>query len=246
MKCPSCGNGLHIEDEKCPYCGKENPYYKKHRLAMRKYQKDFNEVKEEVYKKTGSFTGLNTKIKAIAILAVLNLVLLLLGRNAWNIRYFYEEKRIEKHNEEYMAVLDRLESEKDYFALGAYWTYAYSYHTIDNEYFQVSKMGVYYRAVYEDLMDLMNDDGYMDVEKKIKYLCEHFEMMYEFAKQDEYDNPECFTEKHLSAMNDMKEEVKCLLITYGNLTEEEAEMFETYSSGQKQLALERGLGGYAE
>lgn len=246
MKCPSCGNGLHMEDEKCPYCGKENPYYKKHRLAMRKYQKDYNDVKEDVYKKTGSFTGMHTKITAIAVLAVLNMELFLLGKNAWDIHYLWEEKQINRHSAEHVAVIDRLETEKDYFALGTYWDKVYLYGSTYNEYYQICWMSHYYIRVYAQLMDLTNEDTYTSIEEKIKNLCSDIEYMYEFSVQEEYDDPSCFSERHLQAMDDIKEELKCLLITYCNLTEAEAEEFPGYSNGQKQLVLERGIKKNAE
>ena len=40
MKCKNCNANLQIEDEKCPYCGAENPYAKKHRADMKKYAGD--------------------------------------------------------------------------------------------------------------------------------------------------------------------------------------------------------------
>lgn len=246
MKCPSCGNDLHIEDEKCPYCGKENPYYKKHRLAMKKYQKEFNDVKEDVYRKTGRLTSLQVKALAIAILLLLNMGLMILGKNAWGIHYYFEKIYVDKHNEEYLAVMEQLESEKDYFALGCYYGTVFRYGSYDNEYYRICRMSHFYSQVYAEIMDLKNENGWNTMEGKIKYLCEDIEYMYECSVQDDYDDPMYFGERHRAAMEDIKEEVKGLLITYANLTEEEAELFATYSNGQKQLVLEKAVAGNEE
>ena len=48
MKCKNCNANLQIEDEKCPYCGAENPFAKKHRADMKKYAGEFASTREEV------------------------------------------------------------------------------------------------------------------------------------------------------------------------------------------------------
>lgn len=47
MKCPGCGSNLTIDDEKCLFCGQENPFAKKHRKEMRHFTKEFNKTKRK-------------------------------------------------------------------------------------------------------------------------------------------------------------------------------------------------------
>ena len=68
MKCEHCGNNLGIEDEKCPYCGKENKFAWKHNKDMDRYEADYESVKEEVLSNSRHFNGLAVRITITAIL----------------------------------------------------------------------------------------------------------------------------------------------------------------------------------
>ncbi len=247
MKCHSCGGELHIDNEKCPYCGCNNPHYQRHRLAMKKYQSDYETVKSNVYGRTGAFMRRNARITVIAVLALLNVVMLALYINVWDIYYYFEGQSVKRNAQIHREALAQLESEKDYFALAAY----YDAHNLDyvdalDEYRKVCAMSRTYYQVYRGLTELGEEDPYRSTERRIQTLCEEIEYMYRYSQQADYDRPECFRREHVEAMEDIKKNVEALLITYGNVTEEEAAGFEQLSNAQKQLALERGIGGYEE
>ena len=247
MKCQSCGSELHIEDERCSYCGNANPHYKKHRLEMKKYQKDYEAVRKNVYTKAGIFTKHNAKITVIAVLALLNVVMLILYVNAWDIHYFLERQAVKRNAAVHREALAEMEAQGDYFALVAYYDeHNLNYGSALDEYWNVCAVSRGYYEVYKGLTELTQENIYTSMEKQIQSVCEDFEYMYRYSEQKEYDRPECFRREHVEAMEDMKERVKYLLITYGNVTEEEAERFAQLSNAQKQLALERGVGGYEE
>ena len=44
MKCTFCGAPLTLKDEKCPYCGSQNPDILKHRSDMKHYQSEFKKT----------------------------------------------------------------------------------------------------------------------------------------------------------------------------------------------------------
>ena len=247
MKCHSCGNELHMEEERCPYCGVENPYYKKHRFAMKKYREDYNEVKEDVYKKTGFFTGLTVKITIIAVLAAVNIGVLFLYKNCWSIERYIKTREIADHRDTYAKVMDELEAEGRFYELSVYYDENCLYYgDVFEEYEKVTRMCSYYMSIYRDLVMLGKgqEEVYATTEEVIARLCENIENMYKCSVQKEYDNPECFRESHKEAMEKIKEDVKCLLIAYANLTPEQAEGFEGLSNGRKQIAIEEGLGLY--
>jgi len=249
MKCHSCGNDLHIEEERCPYCGAENPYYKKHRFVMKKYRKEFDDVKEDVYKKTGLFTGLTVRITIIAILAAMNIGVLLVNRNVWNIERYRIERNNKEHYEEYAKRLDEMEAEERFYELSVFWEenslyYGESFDAYNN----IASVCNYYEQIYREILMLEKEYefDYMTQEKRISVLCDNIDYMYGYMIQKEYSNPECFNEQHTKAMEKVKERVECMLVAYAHLTPEEAEQFWELSDGRKQLAIEKGLGLYEE
>lgn len=243
MKCHSCGYELHIEDEKCPHCGKANPYYQKHRADMGKYEQDFSAVKQDVYKKTGFFTGLTVKITMIAVLVALELSVLVFHHYSWDIRRAWYENKAEKHVEEYTEKLDELEQSGRYIEFAIFYE-TNRLHSCDAyaEYRKVQRMCDSYRTVYHDFMQLNVEDSFVTTEEKMVQLCDDLERLYEASERKEYDAAECFGEQHMQAMEDMLEDVKAFLVTYAGLTKEEAENFSNLSNARKQLALEGGLG----
>lgn len=249
MKCHSCGNDLHMEEERCPYCGVENPYYKKHRFAMKKYRKEFDDVKEDVYKKTGIFTGLTVRITIIAVLAAINIGMLLINRNVWNIERYRIEKHNQEHREEYSGRLDELEAEGKFYELAVFWEeYSLYYGDSFEEYKKIADVCSRYADIYRGILNLEKEYefDYMTQTERITDLCENMEFMYGYMIPKEYDNPECFNEQHTAAMEKVKERVTCMLSVYAHLTPEEAEQFWELSNGRKQLAIEKGLGLYEE
>lgn len=67
MKCKNCGSNLEIENAYCPYCGRENPFAKKHRDDMKKYASDYNSTKDEVISRS---RNVNTKAVKAAVIAL--------------------------------------------------------------------------------------------------------------------------------------------------------------------------------
>lgn len=243
MKCPSCGYGLHIEDEKCPHCGKDNPYYKKHRADMGKYEQDFSEVKQEVYEKTGFFTGLTVKITIIAVLVAMELGVLVFHYFSWDIRDAIREKRAVENAEEYTEKLNELELAGRYIELAEFYD-ENSLYSCDEykEFYKVQWVCRRYQYVYEGFMGLKAERSYETPQDRIVQLCENLEALYKACERGEYDNPDYYSEQHVQTIENILENVEAFLVAYGNLTEEEAENFPNLSNARKQLALERGLG----
>lgn len=243
MKCHSCGYGLHIEDEKCPHCGMENPYYKKHRADMGRYEKDYSEVKQHVYKKTGFFTGMTVKITIIAVLVALEMGALVFHHYSWDVRRAINKSDAKRNMDIYTEELDRLEQEGDFKRFAIFYELK-NLGSVDEyeEYWKVYRMSSAYQYVYDDFVRLLCDDDYMDKDERIQNLCDNLEYMYEVAERNEYDEEEWYSEAHVQAMERMKEDVKAMLVAYGGLSKEEADNFENLSNARKQLALEGGLG----
>ncbi|MGN0156099.1 MAG: hypothetical protein ACI39N_02540, partial [Lachnospiraceae bacterium] len=78
MKCKYCGANLAIEDEKCPFCGKPNPFMTKHRSEMKRFTKEFEKTKSEVIEKSNRFNSWTIRVTVIAVLVALNVTVLLM------------------------------------------------------------------------------------------------------------------------------------------------------------------------
>ena len=243
MKCPSCGYGLHIEDEKCPHCGKENPYYKKHRADMGKYEQDYSEVKRDVYAKTGFFTKLTVKITVIAVLVALELGTLVFHHFSWDIKSAINKQRAEKNVEEYTRKLNELEQAENYIGLAEFYDRKDLYCCDEyKEFYKVHWVCSLYARVYDDFMELNAKRSYDTPQQRIVQLCSDLEDLYDSCERGEYDSPVYYSEQHTKTMEKILENVEAFLVVYGNLTEEEAENFPNLSNARKQLALEGGLG----
>lgn len=71
MKCESCGGNLTLEDVVCPYCEAVNPHAIEHIRQMKRYQKDYEGTKEQVYDVTKRYVSVSVRIIVIAVLIVL-------------------------------------------------------------------------------------------------------------------------------------------------------------------------------
>lgn len=245
MKCESCGNELHIEDEKCPYCGTPNPHYQEHRADMNRYAQDYGRTKSEVLQKTNFFTGYTVKITIIAVLAALELALLLVRSNSWDIIYYFKVREIERNQTEYQRILDEYEQNGDYIAFYAYFSEKNLYSAEEfDEYDKVEEACMSYSYAYNTMMKLVAGSSYMDYEDDIEYICEELEYLYESLEPREYEDESRYSGQHGETLAALKQEVQYLLITYGGLDEETAANFEELSSARKQLALEEGMRQY--
>lgn len=242
MKCQACGSALHIEEEKCPHCGKENPYYKKHRQEMHAYRQEFSEVKQDVYKKTGMFTGLTVKISIIAVLIAAQLMMLFTHENTWRISREWKTKKAEQRLEEHGEALERLEKERNYLEFIVYYEENnLNYVEALKEYKVVSRICSEYRYLYKQLLSFLREEEYISKQQRVEYICESLETIYESMEQNEYSDAGCYGEAHREMMEAMKADISVLLVAYANIDKEEAEKFDTLSGGNKRIALERGL-----
>lgn len=244
MKCPSCGTGLHIENEKCPFCGNANPFYKEHRKEMGRYKEEFEDTKEKVYKKSHFFTGFTVQITAIAVLVAIESVLLFANSNMWAISGKILDYRAEKNYEEYTAKIREYEEAEDYQKLLAYIDLnSLSYKERYEEFYAIYGMCMNYNMARQYMMRLIHEDKYSFVseDESIRYICDYIGNFYKRAVPDTYSDEKAYSGIHAATIEKLRRDMELLLITYGQLTPEEAGEFEHMSIAKKQLILERGL-----
>lgn len=246
MKCNQCGGNLRIQDERCPYCGIENPHYKKHRAQMRYFQKEYQDTKEEVLQESRRFTGFTVRITVIAVLVALDLLMILLGRNAWDVARMLQQREIAKNLPIYQAELQRLEEQEDYIGLSYYYGSKSLYGNEKfREYQVVNQLCGDYGRVYTYLMRLGNEDEYTSdkdlvnyMNDSLDYICERLEKL----EEKNYYQPECYEGIHGETIETIKYNIQVLLTAYAGVPKEEAEKFWEMSEGQRHVTIEKGVG----
>ncbi len=248
MKCKYCGSDMSIEDAKCRYCGIENPYYKKHRADMRSYKDKFEKTRADVYEKTGHFTKATVKITAIAILVALNLIVLFILLNSWNISNFIIKYQTRLHVEEHREKLSELERTGDYIGLVNYYDYKSLYRVnLLDEFNKIKSVSMFYDNIYANIMRVaVEKNTYRSPQEYAAMINEDLNSIYDSMEKKEYDDEEEYSEAHVKAMQNALDQVYALLHTYCNVSREDLDHFADLSPAKRQLLIEEGVSVYEE
>lgn len=248
MKCNFCGNNLTIDDAKCPFCGKDNSFAKKHRSQMAHYEREFASTKQTVEKTTKRISATAIRITILAVLAALIfLVVMLKERYAYDIRSWIRSNNVEKNLQEHMQNMHDFEANREYFKLAYYYD---ELHLGDNknfkEYEMLAMVCKQYARGYSQIMDIKfgeESPGYTNQEK-LEYLSGNINSMYSWSEVRKYDRNNCYAEHHLACMEDAKDEMEAMLVKYCGITKEEAAKLESMPEAQREVLIGRGLGIY--
>lgn len=245
MKCKYCGSNLTIDDERCPFCGKANPFAEKHRSQMRHFTNEYNKTREDVIEKSNRFNSWTVKITIIAVLVAANLLLLYMTSNSWQIQKWMALNDVNRNLQTYSRTLQEYEENQDFIGFSTFYEDKYlGYSDHFKNYRSVQQVCASYQYFYQYLMDivLMDENTYYTKESRVEYMSEQLEYMYKYSKQEEYSDPNCFTPEHVECMNAAIAECHLLLKTYCGVTDEELAKFPTLSNARRQIIIERGLG----
>lgn len=246
MKCPSCGANLQIEDEKCPFCGVDNPFAKKHRSDMHYYNKEFHKTKQTVEQKTERFTLSAVKIAVIASLLTLNIIMAFLSAEGpYQIWKVQTKKDIQKNYIAYEEQLAAYEEEGNWCAMEAFYdvktlSMGQQYH----EYRIVAMAADYYNYMLQMLMNYASEDRYMDARQTGQRIAEYLEYFYDCVNRNAYqyeDYDICYEGTHGQALERMNKDLEAVLAAYAHLTPEEIESLQDYSETKKTSLIEEGL-----
>lgn len=251
MKCPKCGNNLTIDDEKCPFCGTDNPYAKKHREDMKHYEKEFTETQEDVLTASRHINAFMVKIAVISILTAVSICLFYFAANPYGILRKVNSMKISRNFSYYREQTERMEAERDYLGLSDFYN-RYELYNCDrlDEYSAVFRISGSYRDIYRKVSRLAyynkldKDDIYWNVSKELHYLADDLDSMYRCAEPSDYYLTESgsYDEPHRSFIDDCVQDVEDALTVYFHLTEEETDSLKTLSQGRREVLLEEGLG----
>lgn len=252
MKCEFCSGNMSIENERCPHCDAENPYYKAHRADMAEYARRFAATQSNVENKTNKFARRTFGITVSAVLVAINVVLILLLINMRDINYARDYNRNTKKAPKIAKEVGALEDARDYIAMSNY-TYSINMKTYQNamaEYNYVLDVANNYRRFVEKMNRIvLNDMGYLSISDVAKNINTFLESVYDvryvqYEKQKLYNSangPDYFSEKHLNSMDEMIGNMHAMLKTYLGFDDETIASFRDMSSTQRQLLIEERI-----
>lgn len=249
MKCPTCGSNLTIDDEKCLFCGTNNPFAVKHRKEMRRFTKEFNKTKDEVMEKSHHVNRWAVKVTLIAILFAANLGVLFFINNIYEFEHFFKERELENNYAIHKEKLDELEANRDYIAFARYCEDMDMYMSdLFDEYEKVNRACNSFSFLYKETMGIVTQEElqYYTHEQRLEYVAQNIEYVYEFARKPEYSDEEQHNSQHQACLDDLVEDMEAFVKTYYGLSDEEMESFEELSKARRQILLEEGIKQYEQ
>lgn len=244
MKCQYCGAPLDLDDNFCSHCGKLNEQVKQHVDDMKRFETEFTETRQEVYQTTKRYTAVTVRMGMIAVLVLLNVAVAIFGSRYYSFERMLGEADCERHFKEYAAILDAYLAEGNYHAFYNFMTEKHvpSYDSSYEQYNQVENLASQYIYIYEYLLKADMEDDVERRESLGKYITDNLEYFYENTDSERYSYYENIDrEENLKAIEDMKDKVEMLLVTYGGISKEDAAQFENYTSAKRAMLLEEGL-----
>lgn len=224
MKCKCCGAAVTMEEEFCPYCGALNEPARAHIEAMRRYQYDYQNTRQQVLRNANQQSRRHAQIIAVVILVAMNIILVALYMNIFLFQELFEEWKIKRHESEYQSQLEAYEAAGDYARLNALYSHSNLYSNKSlREYDAVADLADQYTRIQSQLFYLATDvDSYQTDSELLQRMSQNIQSFYEWlGKKDSYYYPERFSGSHLEAMEDMDRKLQAQLISFCGLTEEE-------------------------
>lgn len=244
MKCQHCGNNLNIEDKFCPYCGQPNPFAVKHQEEMERYEKDYEETKEDVLEQSSRFNRHTVRITIIAVMVALIAVTCVLFAKADDIRWWYMEKSIEAEAPAHRTAVEQLMAERDYLGMYSYFGRSrITYTSSLREYDAVYESSMYYKMFYDNLMTLQAKKTdpdryrYYTESELIEDISKNIHSVYETMVPQEY-NQEAYQEDKMAYMEDLRDQMEVMVSGYFGISPEKAEEMRSMNASRINVLLE--------
>ncbi|MFI3170285.1 MAG: hypothetical protein R3Y06_10110 [Faecalibacterium sp.] len=244
MKCPYCSAPLMIEDELCPYCGKENPYFTKHREDIKEFTEEFEETHQEVLQKVTHTSRISIRIIIICVLLVLNLLFFLCYNVIWNVDYWYRDWYTNHNEVQVRATLEAYSDAGDVLGLSEYCDHQISiYGTNIEDYYIIESAARQYTFIYRNLIELtvLQESSYYTTAECAESIAQNLEYYYYYVTPTKYSDPDTFNEEHQATLDMMTEKLEALLEAYLNIPPEEIPALLELSEARRAIAIEEGV-----
>ena len=242
MKCENCGGNLTLEDVVCPYCEAVNPHAIEHIRQMKRYQKDYEGTKEQVYDVTKRYVSVSVRIIVIAVLIVLIILCGVFSDEGYSLRRKIEMAKAEKNFEEYSELIEEYLENNEYYALYSF----FEAHCIEysaesyKEYQPLRHAVTQYYFLYSDVIRVIypySEQSLATYPGRIEGdLASLYKLYDEEYYINIYDNP-----KHKEDILKIEAQINALLVAYCGLTLEEAEMLKDMTQAQRMSLLEERM-----
>lgn len=245
MKCPNCGAQMGLEDALCPYCNTPNRYAVQHQSDMARYRDEYERTQEQVLQNT-SFVQRNGSL--LVILVVL-LVALMVGigllANAWDIGYSIRESNAEREMATDRQVLDAYLEEGDYGKFIGYYESNWLHMSSDDSYRALRTAAGAYVNVLQDLMPVIKPDRYSMSPNRISdtcgYIARDLITIYTVEEQYQYDLDTYLPNSKRVYLDDIRDRISAIAITYLGLTEEDIRNIPSISERKLASMIEEGI-----
>lgn len=160
MKCKYCGSNLELENEVCPFCGRENTKAKKYVKIKNDYQKEFDETKQKVKKqvkvnaRTGRVIFIALMLLVLAAMSAISNQYADVGTRIDN-REQKLEQEVKKNINSISATLEDMEKNREYLKMRNYiLTYSLSGHEEFDDYCRVFTAAESYGGIFNDILSI--------------------------------------------------------------------------------------------
>ena len=248
MKCEYCAGSLSIEEQRCPHCDAENPYYKAHRADMAAYAKRYKATEEKVVENSRRFNARAVNIAIIAVLVALIAIAIGVLVNADDIAYDMMVRRDTRNANAIAAYLGELEDARDYSGMALYQQVHYvygGYKTDLHQYSTVISVSSAYNSIVNSIVKLVYAKNIYDKPSSMaSTISRNISTMYLDTYGEHYLNhkdAEYYAPKHYAAMEDMINKTHLLFKTYLGFTQEEIDSFIDLTDAKRQVLLEEKI-----
>ena len=244
MKCKYCGGNLDLEHKFCPHCGRPNELAQQHIRDMEKYRGEFDRTQKDVYRHASKWSGIFARAIILAVIITMFFVMGFITQNAWSIKTEHMTKKANRHYAEYSVQLDSYLKEMDYRGFVSFMDY-YQIDTYDSPYSKYNGLrwaADSYGRFLDNMMAIIMPAPYGAYDSYYEYLSDDLDRFYQYSDPSFYSeyNP-IDTELVQPHWDRMERTINDVLITYLDLSEEEAAGFRTMSKSKRAMLLEEKI-----
>ncbi|MBP5653089.1 MAG: zinc ribbon domain-containing protein [Lachnospiraceae bacterium] len=247
MKCKNCNANLQIEDEKCPYCGAENPFAKKHRADMKKYAGEFASTRSEVLENSSRFNRYTVKITIVAVLLALCVGAFMLQMNAYEVREYFRDRNIGLHKNEHIARVTELLDDGNYIGASNYVSaHGISYVDPIKDYYDLFQILREYNYITDDISAIITwnkfEQHYQQKDEVFNRLSQNIKYLHDETIPRKYAYEGSYSEDKLAYMQAILADTEMLLKVYMGLKNDDFTELYELSDIKRTLLLEERYG----
>lgn len=235
MKCQYCGSNLGLENDVCPFCGRENPKAIKYVDNKKKYLNELDETKQKVKKQSKINARVGRLIFIVLMVAAIAVFYTIINQHADTEKRIANrqqklEKTVEKNIDSIVLKVEELERNREYLGL-SYYVLNYHLRTRNEfkDYSRVFTAADSYSQIFEDILNIETGFNSYGGMKKIDWCREianaisHWNLYVEGEFWNDRPDSPMHTGEHGAFLSDIKPEVQDMVQVYFALDDEQAD-----------------------